>query len=82
MAIKRGDPGGSVDQATTYEATKPAVSRRLRDRSRLGLAAAVVFLGLIAVLLLFTPLSPTSPTPGGSAGSGQVSTPASVQNSN
>jgi hypothetical protein len=82
MASKRGDPNGSVDQDTTYEATRPTVSRLLRDRSRLGLAAAVVFLGVVAALLVFTPRSPTSPTPGGSAGSGQVSIPAPVQNSN
>ncbi len=82
MAIRPDDPDGSVDQDTTYEATKPAVSRRLRDRSRFGLAAAVVFLGVVVAFLVFTPQSPTSPTPGGSAGSGHVSTPTPVQNSN
>ncbi len=80
MATKRDD--GSIEQDTPYEASRPAVSRRLGDRSRLGLAAVVVFLGVIAALLVFTPRSPTSPTPGGSAGSGHVSTPAPVQNSN
>jgi hypothetical protein len=41
FAIQRYNPDGSVEQNTLYEATRPAVPCRLRDRSRLAMMCAL-----------------------------------------
>lgn len=70
MTGQDGDPFGSTDSTTQYEAQGRRGARAGKARSVWAVAIAAVFLIALGTWVLLRPHGATDPAPGGSAGNG------------